>query len=295
MSLISVIIPIGSFELDRTNLQKIIRSSKGFPCELIFIVDTDENHVQNKLQECCNQLEVHNFKILICTKRNPGSSRNLGILAATGKWIIFCDSDDLLNFPEITSEVCDLSADFDILLGGFELENVKQNTILEKKIENVLDFHWESLAFTPGLWRWIMRREFIQNLTFPELSMGEDQLFLIKVFSLEPSIYLSPKIFYRYRIQGRTSITNSQIKLNDLIEILRLEMVIGEFPNQYNKIKNFMILKQIFTIVKNGNMSTKHTAFSLGVKFLFLLPLKDYGAAFKFVLHIFRKWSKNEI
>ena len=66
MTLISVIIPIGSFELDRTNLQKIIRSSKGFTCELIFIVDTDENHVQNKLQECCNQLEVHNFKILIC-------------------------------------------------------------------------------------------------------------------------------------------------------------------------------------------------------------------------------------
>jgi glycosyltransferase involved in cell wall biosynthesis len=286
--LLSTIVPIGNLAVDYENLKKITQLSFEKPIELIFILDTDEKQALEQLETLCNNERLSSFQIIEGTGRNPGASRNLGISSAQGEWIVFCDSDDIPNFVNIMNSILQNEDNFDILIGHYETENLTLKTITTQSINFNSIPIWKSIAFNPGLWRWAIRKDLLIGTNFPEFSMGEDQSFLIEILGKEPKIKFLPEIFYRYRVGGRESLTSTKAKINDLIPIIKLELSQKSFPNKYIEFRNIMIIRQIFTLFKNGNLVAKLCAIIFLIKYILLYPPTQYSAASKSIVEVFK-------
>jgi glycosyltransferase involved in cell wall biosynthesis len=290
--LLSTIVPIGNLAIDYENLKKITQLSYAKPIELIFILDTDEKQALNQLELLCNNERLSSFQIIEGTGRNPGASRNLGISSAQGEWIVFCDSDDIPNFINIVKSILQNKNDFDIFIGSYEIENLILKTISTQAIDHNSIPVWKSIAVNPGLWRWAIRRDLLIGIDFPEFSMGEDQSFLIKILGKEPEIKFLSEIFYRYRVGGRNSLTSTKAKINDLIPIIKSELSQKSFPIRYVKFRNFMIIRQIFTLFKNGNVMAKIWAIIFLTRYVLLHPPTQYLDAYKSIVEVFKSTLK---
>jgi glycosyltransferase involved in cell wall biosynthesis len=286
--LISFIIPIGNLARDIQNINSIILEMQKDLIELVFVLDTDEKSAYLQLINLCHENGLKNYQIIKSEGRNPGTSRNQGVLISEGEWIVFCDSDDLPNFNNIASEVINCSSDIDVVIGTFETQRLSQKNNGLSSINQNLNLFWYSIALNPGLWRWVVRRDFANNVKFPELSMGEDQCYIAKLLQNDPKVFFSQKVFYRYRVGSRDSLISSKLKIGELIKILRIELSLENFPKRYNDVKNFMVIRQILTVLKHGNILHRFQAAGLLCKYIFTLSPRDYLSVLRFVMRIFK-------
>lgn len=286
--LISFIIPVGNLARDIQNINNIILEMQKDFIELVFVLDTDEKSADLQLMNLCLENGLKHYQIIKSQGRNPGTSRNQGILISKGAWIVFCDSDDLPNFNNISSEVANCGGDIDILIGTFETERLSQNNNGRSSIHQNLNLFWYSIALNPGLWRWVVRRDFANNVKFPELSMGEDQCYIVKLLQNDPKVFFSQQVFYRYRVGSGDSLISSKSKIGDLIEILRIELSLDSYPKKYNDIKNFMVTRQILTVLKRGKTIYRFQAVEMLLKFIFTLKARDYFLVLKFIMRVLR-------
>ena len=127
---------------------------------------------------------------------------------------------------------------------------------------------WRNIALNPGLWRWIIRRNFIKTEHFPDLSMGEDQYFLISLLNREPKIVFTNQLFYEYSQSSAESLTNSKSKISDLVQILKLELSMKNFPDKYSDVRDYLILRQLITLFKSGGIKEKIQALILLATFI---------------------------
>jgi glycosyltransferase involved in cell wall biosynthesis len=236
------------------------------------------------LNDLCLSNKLTKYRILECHKRNPGSSRNLGILSATGKWVVFCDSDDFPNFLNMINAIYESKDKYDVLIGGFEIEDLSLKLISKHPVNNDSGLAWESISRNPGLWRWLIRRPFLLNASFPEFSMGEDQCFLVKILFSKPKIKLVDLDFYRYRKGGRVSLTSSKNNVDDLVEIVELELLMVGFPAMYLRIRNYMISRQLLTLLKSSSFSKKFKVLYLLIRFIYSINSKELFFILRFNL-----------
>lgn len=286
--LISFIIPIGNLARDIANINSIILEMQKNFIELVFVLDTDEKSADIQLISLCHENGLINYQIIKSEGRNPGTSRNQGVLISEGEWIVFCDSDDLPNFNNIATEVANCSSDIDIVVGTFETQRLSQKDNGLSSIHQNLNLFWHSIALNPGLWRWAVRRDFANNVKFPELSMGEDQCYIAKLLQNDPKVFFSQKVFYRYRVGSGDSLISSKLKIGDLIKIIRIELSLDNYPKRYNNIKNFMVTRQILTVLKRGNTLHRFQAVEMLFKFIFTLNPRDYFLVLRFVMRVFK-------
>ena len=290
--LLSTIIPIGNLAVDFENLRNIIRLSDAKPIELVFILDTGEEQAFKQLQLLCFNERLPSFQIVEGTGRNPGASRNIGISLAQGEWVIFCDSDDMPNFVNIINSISQDRNDSDVLIGDYEIENLTLKTVYARIMDKNSNSIWESIALYPGLWRWVIKKELLMGVSFPEYSMGEDQCFLIRILSKEPKVNFFSEVLYRYRIGGRSSLTSTKTKINDLIPIIRLELSQNRFPQNFISFKNFVVIRQIFTLVKHGTFVGKSWALILFVKYISSHSPAEYLTTLIDIVKVLRATSK---
>jgi glycosyltransferase involved in cell wall biosynthesis len=284
--ILSVIIPIGNLASNFQNIQNIITESSNLTIEFIFILDTNETLAFQELHKLCTTYLNKNYTILTCDDRNPGSSRNLGIVASSGEWIIFCDCDDLPYLANAINTIATSNKNSQILIGSFEIEKLDSAKNQASNSELVTNKEWETIANKPGMWRWIFKRDLISTVEFPKLSMGEDQYFLLQILGLEPEIEFTSKVLYKYRFGTINSLTQSKNNLMDLAAVLELELGIEKFPKKYTTIKNLLILKQIITLFKNGSAFQKVQALNFLRRFLFSISASDYRTCFNFIVFL---------
>lgn len=286
--LLSIIVPIGNFALNFNNLKKIINDSYNMNTEYVFVLDTNETNAFQKMHELCEKYLESNYKILQCEDRNPGSSRNLGISSCSGEWILFCDCDDFPFLTNIISSLAKVDFDSQILIGSFEVENI--DSMNRKTIDLQINTNkkWEAIASDPGIWRWIIKRNLISNIKFPNLSLGEDQYYLIKILALEPTIEFTNEVFYRYRVGTDNSLTGSRDKIIDLVSVIRLELALETFPKKYRTLKNLLVLRQIITLFINGSFLQKLQALKFLAKLNFSISVAEYKSYIKFIYYLLR-------
>jgi hypothetical protein len=137
----------------------------------------------------------------------------MGIKAAEGKWIIFCDSDDMPLFLNLLTSIINANNQCDIVIGSFVTEDRLGIQSLSSLIERDTTFNWESISLNPGLWRWLIQKKLLEHISFPNLSIGEDQFFLMRLMSTTSQIQFSSLIFYVYRseIEGRQNPDRRQV------------------------------------------------------------------------------------
>jgi glycosyltransferase involved in cell wall biosynthesis len=223
--LISIVIPTNHLDLDLINLKSWVTNSEIDILQLILVVD-------EMLQEFGREIELiengEDFpRIVIVRGRfgNPGAARNAGINLATAEWIAFWDSDDMPDPPAILRMISEAQkTKADIAIGSFRVlgrSGLRTITTPLSRSKLALIRH---LTFSPGLWRFCFKAQVLSGCRFPELRMGEDQIFLAQVVFSDKRVFLSPEVVYTYSENNPQSLTHDQSALSTLgttIEILR--------------------------------------------------------------------------
>lgn len=218
---VSIIIPVYNKEeyLDRC-LNSILNQTLS-DIEIILIND---GSVDNSLK-ICNKYALHEARIKVINQKNAGVSaaRNSGLLIATGEYITFVDPDDwveqnmYLSMYEsnikASSDVCMCNYIKEIGSQEIKVELVSNNKILYKEeITNEIILNLigpatidSNNSFIMGnVWRLLIKKDLIDryHIRFPhEISLMEDLIFCLIVFSNTNKVCIDQKFHYHYCTQ----------------------------------------------------------------------------------------------
>lgn len=224
--MLSVIIPVYNVQVYLNECVSSVVNQSYEDLEIILVNDgsTDESG------GLCDAWAMKDARIQVIHKKNGGlsSARNAGLQKATGKYVTFVDSDDVIDRHMYASllEVFRKHADVDIACcnieqfedkdyskrkfflaineGEFSVSEYLQK-IFEHKIDN-------------AVWNKIYSRDKIKDVYFEEGRINEDILFNVAVLSRTRKIFYIKDAFYKYRIRSGSITKQANPKLFDFID-----------------------------------------------------------------------------
>lgn len=199
--IISIIVPV--YNAEKT-LECCVRSLTGQSDPGIEIILVNDGSRDNSL-ELCRRLAEMDSRVRVVDQPNGGvsSARNAGLDAATGAFVMFCDSDDWVH-PHWCRHMRQNYAPGDLTIcryqrwDGGEMPDAHLDPSLE--IARRQDFlHYP--MWMCALWSKIFRRSVIEenHIRFSrELSMGEDFCFVLAYLCAIPGNvrFLSAELYY---------------------------------------------------------------------------------------------------
>lgn len=224
--IVSVIMPI--YRTTEVRLRKSIESIITQTYKRIEIVLVDDGS-PDKCGEICDAFATIDNRIQVIHKINNGvsSARNRGLEAATGNYILFVDSDDILNsdaieilikvaqstMADITICSCkhvneSINQALDYSYEKIQLKTVDSSDAIKNLSYNVQVF--KELEPT-AVWGKLYRKNILQNLHFnEEMSMGEDFVFnYFANYRAKKVTYCNLKLYNYNFIE--TSLTHNKI------------------------------------------------------------------------------------
>ena len=237
----SIIIPVYNAEKYLDDCLKSVLSENRDDIEIIAVDDGS----RDKSPMILKQWKKTDSRLKVISQKNSGVSaaRNNGILSASGKWILFVDSDDyFLDSP---------FEKFDRLIEDYP--NCKlfiYNTSLEKEINIESDREelmlatlgvketkrqYSEILFLATVWGKLYNTEMLkkQNLCFDtELVMGEDMFFNMQVELLIDKIVTFNHNFYYYRPNQNSASKgfNPNVPKRDFV----FQKKLGHFCEEYH-------------------------------------------------------------
>lgn len=218
MILFSIIIPCYNVE------QYIVRClesvySQNIDSSLFEVIIIDDESPDNSVIVATNYLKnKDNYTIISQKNRGLGGARNTGIKAANGKYLIFLDSDDILQnniLNQLQSKLSKL--DFDILELGASLidENIKILSIFrpEQNVEGLTgkDYYLKKKSI-PSVCNKIYRLSFLHQhtLEFKENIYIEDFEFNTRAFFYANKVISDSSLILEGFVQTQNSITRNK-------------------------------------------------------------------------------------
>ena len=283
--LISAIVPVAGFPNGTSQIDTWTQSHSLSNFEIIFVNDSDDIQVERKLQELALKLrEISTVKILKSECRNPGGSRNLGLSIAEGSWIVFWDCDDIPNPRKVLEMI--VSADntgCHVTLGDFHILDSSSAKVTLKEISK-RQKPLESVAINPGLWRFAFKSDFLSTTKFPELSMAEDQIFLVDILGKSDDLSCFQEVVYEYWNHPSGQLTKNVEKIG------QLKIAVEYFYKKYKVRKCLplliVIIRLTATVLKKSNLKERLIVFSKFIKFVTTQPWEIK----KVILSIFLIW-----
>jgi glycosyltransferase involved in cell wall biosynthesis len=241
LELITIIVPIYNVE---KYLHKCILSITSQTYKNLEIILVDDGSPDN-CPAICDQYAINDSRIKVIHKINGGlsSARNAGLDIATGKYVLFVDSDD-----SITEECIEVLYDSlkktnsQIAVGNILIVNSEdfpqRNEMVLNEMVQVLSSKEAILnIYTEGLklqfitvWGNLYEMDLFKTLRFPEGKINEDEFLNYKLFYLSKRIVYTPSKIYNYLIRI-DSIMKSNYSLNRLDFLEALEERILFFEN----------------------------------------------------------------
>ena len=218
---LSVIIPVYNAGPHLKECIDSILASETVSVVEIIIVDDGSSDGSEKTAD---QYAAINDNITVIHKANGGTSeaRNIGLEHAGGKYVFFCDADDLV-MPNLLSRVIEASETYepDVILWDGDVEDIEGSKVSRKYKryfihkssgagealtgKDALCRQLKTLGdFPTVIWLAAYRRSFLldNGLLFKEGILHEDDLWIPQVMlSAGSTIYL-PELLYVYRIHG---------------------------------------------------------------------------------------------
>lgn len=181
-------------------------------CEFIFINDGSEDNSKEIIQTYKNL----DNRIKIINQKNQGVSvaRNNGLNIAKGEYIGFVDADDYIEldmyeklYNKAREDNCDvILSDWKNEIDGSFISmnyNFPKNTVLDRKFinENIIPYFLESDKLNTACNKLYKNKIIKDNkIKFPEkVSLGEDGIFNMRVFSKAKTLKYIDYIGYYYR------------------------------------------------------------------------------------------------
>lgn len=203
MIMISIIIPVYNTEKYLSMCVESILAQNYEDWELLLIDDgsTDQSSL------ICDDYALRDSRISVFHQMNSGvaAARNKGLDEASGKWILFIDSDDMLAMRESLDILMRYAIEdkYDVISGAcltcYGCQ--KQDRILRGQQE-ILKATYEGVESTTP-WNHLIRHDIIiqYNIRFPVgLSIAEDTFFMFNLLKNCSVVRLLPDNLYFYRI-----------------------------------------------------------------------------------------------
>lgn len=199
---LSVVIPVKYPSAHLSNISKIVEVCRQLEVQTVVVFDT--SLVFADYEPDFNKLRSLNAEIIAGDFGSPGQARNIGLEKTYGKWVAFWDADDEPNVQEYVRAISNFGSDYSMIIGGFKIMT-NQGVI---SYIPAVNYESKSLVAHPGIWRFLFRRELIGEIRFPHLKLGEDQVFLARIFSKHPAFRLVNNPFYIYKLGVEGQLTS---------------------------------------------------------------------------------------
>lgn len=208
MVVFSIIVPVYNVEKYLNRCLNSILNQSFNDFELIIV---DDGSTDNSLTICKQFSTLYN-NVEVIHKNNGGlsSARNVGLTRASGKYIIFIDSDDFISSNMLFDCYNILSHDenIDILNFGYNKITDKGDlisihsyynaelTVRDALIELLMDCNINSFA-----WSNIYKRELFEEIHFPINTYYEDKYTTYRIYDKAKKIMVIPTLYYNYVVR----------------------------------------------------------------------------------------------
>lgn len=251
---VSVIIPAYNAEKYLVECIDSVLNQTHKDVELVVVNDGSKDGTKNILEG----YESKYFNIQVVHTANGGVSRarNIGLAHATGNYIMFLDSDDLLVPNAIEILLCDLKRNnADIAIGLMNSE-INSNTIScdstefaiwsgSKGVEKSL----EDDPFTYSSCAKLFKSQIVEAVHFVEgKKIHEDSYFVFCVLSNLPTVVARNAYIYKYR-RNENSASHAAFseKYFDILYFAneKYKMIEAQYPTLLDKAKNMLVKSNI--------------------------------------------------
>lgn len=253
--LISVIVPIYKVE---DYLEKCINSILNQTYKNIEVILVDDGS-PDKCGEICDYYATKDNRIKVIHKKNGGLSeaRNYGIDIATGKYILFVDSDDFIdkNMCEVLIKEAEKNNSDIVICGHYIVKGnnyyaskmlLTDSKVLLTNLEMTKKFFLKGYFETLVVWNKLYKKELFytnEKIRFPIGKLNEDIFTIYKLYYIANKITAINKPLYYY-VQRKESIMGSFSEKN----IIAHMDCIKEYFNFSKKRKNMKYIVQIASL-----------------------------------------------
>lgn len=291
---ISVIIPVYNVEKYIEKCARSLLEQTYKNLELIFINDSSTDCSWENLNRVLGEYPNRNIK-LVQHKVNKGSSstRNDGLLLATGDYISFVDADDWIEldmYQQLYDAMQDTNAD--TVVCDFYREYNDNTEIVhtvslgDNKAELITRYLMSPL--TP-VWNMLIKVDILQKFKIKFLDgfdWCEDLNFSLKIFYLSRNVHFLRQPLYHYRdnIYGYCHTTSKKKYISRLENVIDLYSFFAE-KEVFDKVKQFffyrVLLSKQFYLYENKDITAYMTLCPESNNYILSNPL--YGKKAKFV------------
>lgn len=217
-----------------------------------------------------------------------GEARNRGLKEVSTQWFSFCDADDQIivdNYLTLLEQVD--KSDSHLALGGYLAK--RDGIEISRNLPERDSVNWLEIARNPGLWRYIYKTEFFKGISFPPLNMAEDQIYLSRIYGLQPKIMVSQLPIYSYRIHSLGSLTSTTHEIMKITEALQISKSI-KYSDQspYREIQRGFRTTQLMTSIKHVSMAMKAKYLFHLAQHLFMGTPGDIYSSLRFFFYCLR-------
>lgn len=258
---VSVIIPV--YNTDEY-IEEAIRSIMNQTLSELEIIIVNDGSTDNSLQ-IITHLQSIDKRIFVYSQKNAGqaAARNNGLRYATGEYIYFMDSDDILL--EDTLKVCYEKCTSDHLdFAFFDADNFSDSNITlplsydrKGKISTDIKTGLESLneqvdksQYRVPVWLYFINKDFLTsiNLNFFVGLKYEDQIFTAKLFVFAKKVaYISETFFHRRLRPGSIMTTQYSLRsVHDYFDITDNLLLFGSEQDEYTNKTIHKTVRYIF-------------------------------------------------
>lgn len=223
-TLLSVIIPTYNVEKYIVECVDSLLRQMTAPNEIIIVNDGSTDGTLALVQ----QTYGHQPQVRIITTPNGGAgkARDVGIEAAQGEFLFFCDPDDIVpeGFVAELQQVTDAHPDIDLFCFNSQMFEEGRENLTRPKVrhdrfglqspQQVLSRLLHNGSYTSAAWNYAVKRSLIvqHGLRFVD-RVHEDHKFTLSVFIFARQAWVSQHVYYSQRVRSG-SLTNSR-KNND--------------------------------------------------------------------------------
>lgn len=241
--LITVVIPVYNVEDYVYNCIQSIINQTYKNLEIIVVNDGSTD----KSGDICDRIAESDYRIKVIHKKNEGlsSARNIGIDNAKGKYIVFVDSDDTIDYNMIEEllsicltnradiAICNRYYVYDDGTKKLRYPKNKNNLIMnsEEAIKELNSFRY----FDMSAWGKIYSINLFKDIRFPNGKLSEDYFIMYQLFDKAKKIVCSFEPLYYY-YQRKGSISKKAELHYDFVHAAYEQMMYVErkYPNLIN-------------------------------------------------------------
>lgn len=262
--LVSIIVPVYNVE---AYIEECLDSIVDQTYNNIEIIVVDDGSTDNSYQKI--QLYLTDNRVQLIKQENKGLSgaRNTGLRAATGKYILFVDSDDYIEtttIKEVVEKLEKNQVDLIRFNGKAFLDEIyapiEQNVydfshrLEEEKIYTTNLYNANRRTFVSPVYLYIIKRDVLKkhDIYFYEGILHEDELFTAQIFlAIESMMYMNRFYYNRRYRENSIMTTQSPERLKrtfDSYLIIYKELEQLYFNQTHSKEQRKMIKRQMLSI-----------------------------------------------